>query len=281
MTRWCGSTRIPARSPRPSASAMARRPCWPRRPRCGSPTPATAPSCGSIRAQAPSPRRFTSAAARQRSCPPPAGCGSRSRPRPPPPPVTRRHRALHHAGRLPVSGPGAGARPLYRGGLVRDLRQPGDLPGQAGTGRIADRPGGRRGGPDPHRRRQDVHASRSGPASASRRPRTRRSPRRRSRRPSSAWPTRRLSSPSASAFSGVVGYHDYVTGKRARAQRGGRARRHAHDHAVAAGRFLPRQPRGRCGVRRPARHASRHGRPGRHPVGGPVLRRVVHHHASS
>ncbi len=40
--------------------------------------------------------------------------------------------------------------------LDDDLRQPGDVPGQAGACRIADRPGGRRGGPDPHRRRQDL-----------------------------------------------------------------------------------------------------------------------------
>ena len=77
-------------------------------------------------------------------------------PAPPPPPVTGGTAHFTMQDDFSSLDPALATGPLYRGGLVRDLRQPGDVPGQAGAGRIADRPGGRRGGPDPHRRQQDV-----------------------------------------------------------------------------------------------------------------------------
>ena len=156
-----------------------------------------------------------------------------------------------------------------------DVCEPRDVPRQARTRGIAHRPGGRRGGPGSDGRRHDLHVqdpprlpllpavergghgddvqvddrAGGGPALGSR--------------------------SLADGFSGIVGYHAYVTGE-AREISGIVARGRTLTIRLSRpdGGFLA-EPRGRLGLRRPPRHAGRP-RHERHSLRRSLLRRVVH-----
>ena len=159
---------------------------------------------------------------------------------------------------------------------ARDVREPGDVPRQAGTRGIAHRPGGRRSDPRADSRRHDLHVQdparlpllatveRGGHRDdvqvddrAGRPIRTSRSPLSRSvsAASSATAPTRKGK---AREIAGIGAQGSELTIR-----------------LDEAGRWLPRRPRERSGLRGPSRHARCRGDE-RHPLRRSLLHRVVH-----